>query len=43
MLQDAVPVQYGSDARGGLDTTLSQRAPEQSTLAVHDIVDGARM
>jgi hypothetical protein len=43
MLQDAVSVQYGSDARGGLDATLSQKAPEQSTLGVRDIVDGARM
>ncbi len=43
MLQDAVSVQYGSEARGGLDATLSQKAPEQSTLRVRDIVDGARM
>ena len=43
MLQDIVPTQYGSDAPGGLHTTLSQKAPEQSTLALRDIVDGARM
>jgi lipopolysaccharide transport system permease protein len=40
MLQDVVPVQYGGEARG-LDATLSSKPPDQSTLAVRDIVDGA--